>query len=112
MSTNLQDTIRDFLGNDERLIQRWANTDRETLAAIAGVNITGKMKEADSGFNFAEKIAELEEKDLMELRYQFREYFLDAHVNGSPNKIDSPLDDVIRGLVDILEAEIGGRWVR
>ena len=86
--------------------------DRVAWGELIGLHLTGKSKQADMGPAFADDIAKLSVDELLELRYQLRDHFLDAYRGGPTNsEDDSAIDSVVRCLVEILEAEIGGRWV-
>lgn len=108
--TDIRETVKDVLGDSEDAIQRWVNTDRETWATLGGINLTGKAKAADMGYDIAERVSELSVEELMEFRYELRDHFLNSY-DGDPDTVEKPIDSIVRGLVEIVEAEIGGRWV-
>ena len=109
--TKEKTTVQELLGN-ETIRDLAQDTDKAIWAGVVGLHITAKSKAADIGFDFGAELAKFEIDSLVQLRWELRDEFLDAHRAGSPEKADDPIYSLIRDMVDIIEAELGGRWIR
>lgn len=108
--TDTRETVQEFFDNDEKLVQKWVETDPATWADLAGNHTTGELKAADMGFDFGREVGELSDKDLVEFRY----LLIDGLHIADDRDVDkelSPIEHVTYGLLAVLEAELGGRWV-
>lgn len=69
------------------------------------------MRTSAGTMTFADDIAKVDDTEaLLSLRYELVDTFLGR--TGYDEGDDSARDKAVRGLVRVIEAEVGGRWVR
>lgn len=86
------------------------NGDVVDWAALVGLRVTGEAKADDMGFNLFEELRGMETKELHELWYAIlHDYFGPTGLPDEPEP--GSRDAFFRGLVEVIQAEIGGRWV-
>ena len=81
--------------------------DKVGWGELVGLHVSGKSRAADMGFDIGDEVAKLSDVDLLEFRYQI----IDAFSPGDEDEL-SPIEHLTRGLIEIVQAELGGRWVR
>lgn len=102
--------VLDFFDGDEKLVAKWATTSKKDWAALGGLHVTGLSMERDMGVTFGKDVADLSTTDLIFIRNTLADTFLKDDEDRGPYD-EGTVNAVVVNLVQIVEAEIGGRWV-